>query len=246
VVEINAATRRRLDEKFGVVVFEKIAPEAIEHSQIIVLAVKPQQIFDVARQLRSWVDGKIVLSIAAGIRLTDVAKQLGMKCTLVRAMPNLPALIGNGITGLTYYSFPPKSVLSQEKIRTIESITNAVGVSVWVKDENEMNAVTAVSGSGPAYVFLFMEALEQAAAELKLPKNIAHELVLQTFIGASRLAAQSADPLAALRERVTSKGGTTEAALASMARDQVREAIVRAVKAACERARQLGAELGKQ
>jgi pyrroline-5-carboxylate reductase len=246
VVEINADTLERVKRKFDVVIFSETQSNAIEGAEIIVLAVKPQQVPGVAAQLQPLLNEQIVLSLAAGIRLTDLMRWLGQKCTLVRAMPNMPALIGRGVTGLIHYSFPPKNILNQNQIEMIENITNTVGVSVWVKDENEMNAVTAVSGSGPAYVFLFMEAIEQAAQELGISAENAHQIVLETFAGAAALAAADAAPLAALRERVTSKGGTTEAALASMVRDQVKAAIMRAVKAAYERARELGAELGKQ
>lgn len=245
VVEINSATQKHLEKQFGIVCFSASQKEALEGAQVVVLAVKPQHIRQVAVQLNPLLSGQIVLSIAAGIRLNDLARWLGTHCTLVRAMPNTPALIGKGITGLAYYSFPPKNVLGQDQIRTIENITNAVGKSVWVRDENEINAITAVSGSGPAYVFYFIEALEQAAQELGLPTETAHQLALSTFTGAAELVAQSTDAVATLRERVTSKGGTTEAALASMTKDQVKEAIIKAVKVANERSRKLGEELGK-
>jgi len=248
VVEINTDTLERVKQKFGVIVFSEIRSKAIEESDVIVLAVKPQQVFEVADRLQP-LPNQIVLSLAAGIRLADLMRRMfgkegGQNYTLVRAMPNTPALIGEAITGL--YSFLPKKMLSPNQIEMIETVIGAIGKYVWVNNEDEMNAVTAISGSGPAYVFLFMEAIEQAAAELKLPKDIAHKLVLQTFIGASKLAAESPDPLAALRERVTSKGGTTEAALNSMATDRVKEAIIRAVKVAHERAHELGDELCKQ
>ena len=245
VIEINSATREQLNRRFGVACFSTVEKEATEGAQVIVLAVKPQHMRQVAVQLNPLLNGQIVLSIAAGIRLTDLARWLGSQCTLVRAMPNTPALIGKGITGLVYYSFPPKSILSQDQVTTIESISNAVGKSIWVSDENEMNAITAVSGSGPAYVFYFIEALEQAAQELNLPVETAHQLALSTFVGAAELAARSSDAISKLRENVTSKGGTTEAALKSMAKDRVKEAIIRAVKAANERGRELGEELGK-
>jgi pyrroline-5-carboxylate reductase len=248
VVEINADTLEQVKLKFGVMVFSETQSKAIEGADVIILAVKPQQVFEVAARLQP-LPKQIVISLAAGIKLTDLMQRMfgkggGQNYTLVRAMPNTPALIGEGITGL--YSFPPKKMLSLNKTEMIERIVGAIGKYVWVNNDDEMNAVTAISGSGPAYVFLFMEAIEQAAAELKLPRDAARELVLQTFIGTSKLAAESPDSLAALRERVTSKGGTTEAALKSMAKDQVKETIIRAVKAAHERARELGEEFGKQ
>jgi len=243
VVEINPETRQKL-KSLGIECFTK-AWEAIRDDDVIIFAVKPQNMRDAADELRKnytggvWLDKRLVISIAAGIKLGDLSQWL-RNTRLIRAMPNTPALTGDGITAL--YSFPGVSEMDKQ---CADKILAAVGKTVWVNDEDEMNAVTAISGSGPAYVFLFMEAIEQAAAELKMPKDVARELVLQTFIGASRLAADSREPLAALRERVTSKGGTTEAALNSMAADQVKEAIIRAVKAAYERARELGDELGK-
>lgn len=246
VVEIKPETRKHLEKQFGVECFSTGEKAALENAQVVVLAVKPQHMRQVALQIGPLLTGQIVLSIAAGIQLKKLMRWLGAPaCTLVRAMPNTPALIGRGITGLIYYSVPSKSVLGQDQIRTIEGITNSVGKSVWVGDEKEMDAVTAVSGSGPAYVFYFMEAIEQAAKELGLSAGIAHQLALSTFTGAAELAAQSTDAVSALRERVTSKGGTTEAALKSMAADHVKEAIVRAVKAAHARSRELGEEVGE-
>ena len=243
VVEINPGTQKQLEKRFGVVCFSAGEKAAVADAKMVVLAVKPQHMRQVTVQLAPLLTGQIVLSIAAGIRLTDLSRWLRTQCTLVRAMPNSPALIGKGITGLI--SFPPKNMLREDQIKTIESITNAVGKSVWVKDEDEMNAVTAVSGSGPAYVFYFIEALEQAAQKLGLPIETAHQLALSTFLGASELATQSTDAIAKLRENVTSKGGTTEAALRSMANDRVKEAIIQAAEAAMNRARELGDELGK-
>ena len=255
VVEINRETCGKL-EKIGIECFDE-AWKAVRDDDTIIFAVKPQDLKKVAQnaasELRSkgWLKGlppnpgNLVISIAAGVRLTDLSRWLGAHTRLIRAMPNTPALIGEGVTAL--YPFPHH--VSDADMRTAESILGAVGQTVWVRDEKEgddlMNAVTAVSGSGPAYVFLFMEAMEQAARELRLPADVVHRLVLQTFIGAARLATQASEPLSTLRERVTSKGGTTEAALKSMASDKVKEAIVRAVKAANDRGRELGDELGK-
>lgn len=244
VVEIDPAVQEHLNRRFGVACFSASGKAALEGARVVVLAVKPQQVPQAAAQLRPLLAGQLVLSIAAGIRLVDLARWLGANCTLVRAMPNTPALIGKGITGLVDFSVPPQGILSQDDIQLVENITNAFGKSVWVKDEDEINAVTAVSGSGPAYVFYFIEALEQAARELGLPADTAHQLALSTFAGTAELAAQSTDSIAVLRGRVTSKGGTTEAALRCMAEDHVKEAIIRAVKAANARGRELGEELG--
>ena len=246
VVEIDAGARQRLAERFGVVCFEKTESTALEKADVVVLAVKPQQMRSVAGQLGPLLGGQIVLTIAAGIRLKDLMRWLGTRnCLLVRAMPNTPALVGAGITGLAFSGFPPKQVLTTQERQSIEAIMGAVGSVLWVAGEEDMDAVTAVSGSGPAYVFYFIEALERAARELGLPPETARRLALETFSGAARLALASADPVAALRERVTSRGGTTERALDSMGKDRVQDAIARAVHAAAERSRELGEELGK-
>ena len=246
VVEIDSSARKRLSERFGVSCFEAVGAKALEDSGVVVLAVKPQQMRSVAAQLGPLLNGQIVLTIAAGIRLKDLMRWLGTRnCVLVRAMPNTPALVGAGVTGLAFYGFPPRQVLTAQERQSIEAIMGAVGSVLWVRGEEDMDAVTAVSGSGPAYVFYFIEALEQAAIELGLPPETAHRLALETFSGAARLALASADPVATLRDRVTSRGGTTERALKSMETDRVKEAIMRAVRAAAERSRELGEELGR-
>jgi pyrroline-5-carboxylate reductase len=251
VVEINDANRKRLESQ-GFVVFAKQDMEAILGSDVIVLAVKPQQMKEVAEQLGSQLSaGQIVLSIAAGIRLIDLARWLGYQNTrslgfqdtgvaLVRAMPNTPALIGAGMTGL--YSFPP---LTDGQQKRVEAVMKAAGAFVWIPSEEDMDAVTAVSGSGPAYFFYFIEALEQAGKELGLPERTARMLALETALGAARLAHESTETPATLRERVTSKNGTTERALLSMQANHVKEHIITAAKAAAARSREMGDELGK-
>jgi pyrroline-5-carboxylate reductase len=181
-----------------------------------------------------------VLSIAAGIRLADLGRWLGGYARLARCMPNTPALIGLGVTGL--YARP--EVAPAQRAHA-QAVLEAVGEVIWVDDEALLDPVTAVSGSGPAYVFYLIEALERAAREVGLDAAAARRLALGTFRGAAELAARSSEPPAILRERVTSKGGTTERALASMGADKLDEAIVRAVRAANERAKALGDELGK-
>jgi pyrroline-5-carboxylate reductase len=235
VVEINPQTRAGLKNRYGVHCYDKTG-EAARDGDIVIFAVKPQQMEEAARHSGLAKDENLVISIAAGITLTSLGRWLGGHTRLVRAMPNTPALIGEGITGL--YAVPQH--ISDTDKRNAETILDAVGSTVWISDADKMDAVTAVSGSGPAYVFYFMEAFEQAAAELGLSRETAHELALHTFAGAAKLALASADPVSALRERVTSKGGTTEAALKSMASDRVQEAIVRAIHAANERSRELG------
>lgn len=243
VIEIDADRHKQL-ESLGVIVFDKQDEKAIIGSDIVVLAVKPQQMQEaVAAQLGSWLaPGQIVLSIAAGIRLTDLGRWLqnqGTEFVLVRAMPNTPALIGAGITGL--YSHP---TINAEQRELVEKAMNATGTLVWLRSEEDMDAVTAVSGSGPAYLFYFIEALEQAGTELGLSESTARKLALETAFGAAKLARESTDDPATLRARVTSKNGTTERALLSMEANHVKQHIIEAAKAAAARSREMGNELG--
>ena len=239
VVEVAAPARARLARAFKVRTFPALSAAAVK-ADCIVLAVKPQQMREVAGALRPWLGSQLIVSIAAGIRIADLARWLGGYRRLVRVMPNTPALVRAGVSAL----YAPAGVSEKERARA-EQILGAAGATLWLAREDEMDAVTAVSGSGPAYVFYFMEALEQAATELGLPAETARKLALETFSGAARLALASQDPVAVLRERVTSKGGTTERALGSMEAARVKEAIVRAVRAAAERSRELGDELGR-
>jgi pyrroline-5-carboxylate reductase len=246
VVDIDTANRERLKSVYGVLVFEEQDRQAIEGSDVVVLAVKPTQIKDVAIRLGPLLSGQIVLSIAAGIWLADLARWLAVPDSnhiLVRAMPNTPALVGAGITGL--YSFPLKEMLTQQQLEQVEVIVGAVGSFVWIRSEEDMDAVTAVSGSGPAYFFYFIEALEQAGKELGLPEQTARKLALETALGAAKLAYESTEDPATLRARVTSKNGTTERALLSMEANHVKQHIITAVKAAATRSREMGDELGK-
>jgi pyrroline-5-carboxylate reductase len=238
VVEPQHEARTRLTQQ-GVACFPAAA-QAVPFGDVVVLAVKPQQVRGVAAELARHLHDELVVSIAAGIRLTDLARWLGGSRPLVRCMPNTPALIGQGIAAL--YAEPR---VSNEQRSAAQSILAAVGRTVWLDDEALLDPVTAVSGSGPAYVFYFMEALEKAARELGLPPQVARDLVVETFRGAAELARRSPEQLAILRERVTSKGGTTERALTSFSDDAVGEAIGRAVRAAHERGRELGAQLGR-
>ncbi|MCC7487646.1 MAG: pyrroline-5-carboxylate reductase [Burkholderiales bacterium] len=238
VVEIAAPARERLGREFGVRALPALDTAAAA-ADCIVLAVKPQQLREAARALAPGLVAQLVVSIAAGIRSTDLSRWLGGYRRVVRVMPNTPALVRAGISGL----YAPPEVGAGDRARA-EGVLAAVGATVWVERERDLDAVTAVSGSGPAYVFYFIEALEQAARELGLPADTARRLALETFRGAARLALASPDPVATLRERVTSKGGTTERALKTMDSDGVGAAIARAVRAAAERSRELGDELG--
>ena len=239
VVDINADALTRLQQQFGVTTAQQI-DAAVAASDVIVLAVKPQQMRDVAAQLKPYIAGQLVLSIAAGIRGVDLSRWLGGHGAIVRTMPNTPALIGQGITGMAALAG-----VSDAQRASADAIMRAVGGTVWLDDESLIDPVTAVSGSGPAYVFYFMEAMQQAAQELGLSAEQGTQLAIATFTGAAQLAAQSSDPVSVLRERVTSKGGTTYAALTSMEDAGVKAAIVKALHAAAARGRELGEEFGR-
>jgi pyrroline-5-carboxylate reductase len=239
VVDPNPGQLERL-ASFGVTTAGAIDGQLAD-SDVIVLAVKPQQMREVASALAPFLNGKpLLLSIAAGIRSSDLSRWLGDYRAIVRCMPNTPALIGQGITGMV-----AMAAVSAEHKAAADNIMKAVGQTVWLDDESLIDPVTAVSGSGPAYVFFFIEAMQQAAAELGLSAEQGKQLALATFTGAAQLAAQSSDDVAVLRERVTSKGGTTFAALQSMEQAGVKQAIVAAVKAAAARGVELGVELGR-
>lgn len=239
VVEIDPGARERLARELEIETHADLA-SGIAGSECVVLAVKPQSMQEVARALRAALGDALVVSIAAGIRHADLARWLGGHPRLVRAMPNTPALALAGVTGL--YA-PPTTTPADRQLA--QEILQVAGATLWVDCEEQMDAVTAVSGSGPAYVFYFIEALEKAAGELGFAREPSRTLALETFRGAVKLASQSAESAATLRERVTSKGGTTERALAELDRSGVREAIGRAVRAAAERSRELGDTLGR-
>ncbi len=233
----------------------RIAPAAVVHGtphadlascDAVVVAVKPQAFREAVTAAARWLvgdaAGPTVISIAAGIRVREVAHWLGAGHAtrpIVRAMPNTPALIGRGITGL--FAAPG---VGPDQRALAETLLGAVGRTLWVADESLLDAVTAVSGSGPAYVFAFIESLVRGAVALGLSADDARELAVTTFVGASLLAADSAEPVALLRERVTSKGGTTAAALARLDQAGVSDAIVDAVRAAAVRAAELGDAFG--
>lgn len=239
VVEVIPEARERLVARFKVHV--SAAPdEATFAADTLVLAVKPQDMRSAVAPLSGRLQGQLVISIAAGIRLEDLSRWLGGYARLVRVMPNTPALVGAGIAGL--YAQP--EVSPEERTRA-EAVLAAVGKTVWVGDEALIDPVTAVSGSGPAYVFYFIEALERSGVELGLAPEAARTLAIQTFVGAARLAAESTEPPSVLRERVTSKGGTTEAALKVFAAEDIAGRIGRALKAASDRGAELGRLLGK-
>jgi pyrroline-5-carboxylate reductase len=239
VVEIAQAAREQVERSLKVKTHSALDARSAK-SECIVLAVKPQQMREVAAALKPHLVSQLVVTIAAGIRVKDLSRWLGGYRRIVRVMPNTPALVHAGVAGL----YAPAMVGSGDRA-VVEKIMGAAGEVLWIEREEDLDAVTAVSGSGPAYVFYFIEALERAARELGLSPQAAHQLAVGTFAGAVKLAAQSSEPPETLRGRVTSKGGTTERALKSMETERVKEAIVRAVRAAAERSRELGDELGK-
>lgn len=239
VVDVNADMRARLQSTYGVSTSERI-DASLEQMDVIVIAVKPQQMREVCEALRPHVKQQLILSIAAGIRASDIARWLGDYQNIVRTMPNTPALIGQGMTGMCALSG-----VSDIQREQAQAVMRAVGSTMWFDNENLLDPVTALSGSGPAYVFFFLEAMQKAAQELGLTAEQGRELAQATFRGATELATRSDESLATLRERVTSKGGTTYAALTSMQADGVQDAIVRAIHAASKRGHELGEEFGR-
>ncbi len=243
VVEPLAENREKLTASFGVRCCPAIDAAAL-NCEALVLAIKPQQMREalapLTGQFKDQLQNQLVISIAAGLRLADLARWLGGHRQLVRCMPNTPALIGASITGL--YADP---TVNREGRDIAEKILRAVGSTLWLEDEAQMDAVTAISGSGPAYVFYFIEALQKAGIELGLTTDAARQLAIETFVGAARLAEQSEEDVAILRQRVTSKGGTTEAALNSFAASHIADAIAHGAQAAATRGRELGEEMGK-
>ena len=238
VVDIDAQARERLAREQHVSTSAAIDAQ-LHAAQCIVLAVKPQHMRDAARELEPFLGNALVITIAAGIRSGDLSRWLGGHTRIVRAMPNTPALALAGVTGL----YAPSSVSKDDRDRA-EQILAAAGRTLWVDTEEEIDAVTAISGSGPAYVFYFIEALQEAATDLGFEADAARMLALETFRGAVKLAVESTEPPATLRARVTSKGGTTERAIAELERSSVRNALLKATRAAAERSRELGAALG--
>jgi pyrroline-5-carboxylate reductase len=246
VVEANAATALKLHEDFGVQGISSLEQISFDFSKnnVVVMAIKPQDFNIVAKGLAAKLKhasapSPLIVSIAAGIRLQDMSRWLDhARC--VRAMPNTPALIGKGITGL----FADTAVSATDR-QLAETICSAVGQSVWVADEKLMDAVTAVSGSGPAYVFAFLEAMQSAGEKLGLDAASARKLAYATLEGATQLAHNSDEHAGKLRERVTSKGGTTAAALEVLQQEGWHQILEKAIAAANQRGKAMGDELGK-
>jgi pyrroline-5-carboxylate reductase len=240
VADTSKDQLQRLVQGFGIHAAADNAA-AVEGAEVVVLAVKPQQMRAVAQGLAPHVakSQPLVISIAAGIPHAALARWFGPRIPVIRTMPNRPALNGFGATGL----YAPALVGAASRALA-ETIMAAVSATVWVEHESQMDTVTALSGSGPAYFFLFMEALEAAAHERGLPSDVAHQLTLETAFGAAQMARHSVESLATLREQVTSKGGTTAAALAVLDAAGLRAIVAHAVAAADRRSCELAAEYG--
>jgi pyrroline-5-carboxylate reductase len=236
VAEPLAARRDWLVQTYAVTACADGA-EAARDADALVLAVKPQQMQEALAGLQPR-PGAVVVSIAAGVRLATLTQALGRQIHPVRSMPNTPALLGKGITGL--YA-PPETPAAARALA--ESLLGTAGPTVWVTAESDLDAVTALSGSGPAYYFLLTEALAEAGAQLGLDADTARALAHQTLIGAAAMAEQTGADIHDLRVQVTSKGGTTEAAVAHLESAGLRTILADALRAACLRSQQLGASL---
>ncbi len=238
VVDPVDTQRAKLADTLGVRT-AAAADASLSDAAVVVWAVKPQQFKEAAGQAGALARGALHYSVMAGLRTDDMARLLGSP-RIVRAMPNTPALVGQGMTGL--YARPE---VSADERAQVAAMVRPTGQLVWVNDEAQLDAVTALSGSGPAYVFYFIEAMVQAAQDMGLSAEQGRELALATFGGATALAAQSSEPPAVLRERVTSKGGTTYAALTRLEALGVKASFVAAMRQAQARAAELGDEFGK-
>jgi pyrroline-5-carboxylate reductase len=235
VADINDNQRENLAARYSVSTSADNQAVAAD-ADVVILAIKPQQLKAVSEELASTIqqNNSLVVSIAAGIRSEDINKWLGGNAAVVRAMPNTPALVQTGATAL----FGNAQVSSKQR-DLAESILRAAGLTLWVEDESQMDAVTALSGSGPAYFFRIMEAIESAGVELGLTKETAHLLTLQTALGAAKMALESHESVANLRVQVTSPGGTTEQGLAAMEKHNIDAVFSDVLKAARDRSEEL-------
>lgn len=235
----SESNRQQVMQSVGVRCIESNI-EAITQSDIVVLAIKPQVLASVCSNIEDTVikHNPLVISVAAGIRSTDINRWLGGNCAVVRCMPNTPSMIQTGATGLF-----ANSLVSTEQKSDAENILRAVGLAVWVDSDEDIDSVTALSGSGPAYYFLFMESMQQAAENMGLDKKTAKLLTIQTAFGAAKMALESAYSCEDLRKKVTSPNGTTEQAIKSFEANQLPEVVSQAMLAAKNRAISLADEL---
>jgi len=241
VTDPDAEKLDQLSKQFSINTTSNNA-DAVEDSDVIVLAVKPQVLNEVCTSIKNHISNKspLIISIAAGIRSTDIDRWLGDNNAIVRCMPNTPSLIQAGATGL--YA---NAQTSEDQKKVADTILSSAGITLWVNEESLLDAVTAVSGSGPAYFFLFMEAMQEAGKKLGLDEATAGQLARQTALGAARMALEGEDDPATLRSKVTSKGGTTAAAIASFEENNFSQIIQQALTAARDRAIELADDLGK-
>ena len=240
VADTNEKQLERLSKRFSITTTTDNG-KAADHADVIVLAVKPQNMKPVTRELADRVTQQhpLIISIAAGITETTLRTWLGNDTAIVRTMPNTPAMVNSGATEL--YANP---AVNDDQRSIAESILRAVGLAIWIDDESLMDAVTALSGSGPAYFFLFMEAMQSAGCELGLPESAARLLALQTAFGAAKMALESTEDIASLRQRVTSPGGTTEQAINTFKQGNLDTLVSKALQAAARRSRELANEFG--
>ena len=237
VVEPFDEARAKLQSEFGIVAHANAA-DFLARADLVVWAVKPQTFKDAAAQTQAHTRAALHLSVAAGIRSDTIAQWLGSQ-RVVRAMPNTPALIGRGITALF-----ARAAASDADKALVNQVLGSTGEVMWVGAEAQIDAVTALSGSGPAYMFYVMEAMREAGIGMGLDAAQAYQLAVATFIGAGELAKASTEPPEVLRQRVTSKGGTTYAALSAMEASGIKPAFIAAMQAAQARAREMGEEFG--
>lgn len=240
VIDPDTAKHTALQQSLGVHTSATLTTETLA-ADVIILAVKPQQLHSVAQALAPYLQSQLVVSVAAGIRTEDLSRWLNGYRTLVRTMPNTPAQIQAGITGV--FALPEVTDVQRQ---LTDTLLQAAGEVVWLTEEQQLDAVTAISGSGPAYVFLLIEALTAAGVSLGLTEAQSLQLSIATFKGASLLAASASTPVATLRQQVTSKGGTTEQGLLSLQQHGIHAIMQHAAEQAALRAKSLGDELGAQ
>lgn len=241
-VDISEAQRSKVASNFKIETFSEATP-AIRDADVVVLAVKPQSIRAILKSLSDILEAEkpLLLSIAAGIRTSAIARWSGYDAAIVRVMPNTPSLVRTGAAGL----YANENTDEHQKTLA-ESIIRSVGMTIWVDQENLIDSVTALSGSGPAYFFYFMEVMEKAGIDLGLSEEQARNLTLQTALGAAKMALESDLDPADLRKQVTSPGGTTEKALGIMHKKKLDAIIIAAIEAAADRARELAITLGDE
>jgi pyrroline-5-carboxylate reductase len=241
VIDPDEEKRKQLAAEFNVQVSDSyVENDNIKLNHVIVLAVKPQQMKEVCTQLSHKISTQLIISIAAGIRTVDISRWLGNYPSIVRVMPNTPAQIQAGVSAL--FALPKVTQAQQSQASTI---LDAVGMTLWLNDEAKMDAVTAISGSGPAYVFYLIEALQDAAISLGMTAEESSMLAVQTFAGASLLASQSKTDIQTLRAQVTSKGGTTEQGILALETANIKNIILAAAKAAANKSKSLGDNLAQ-